>query len=1552
MPVGHQEQDSFYSLINTRIARLTIMKIALAWVSAVIGLIAMAPLFFALHEICSEALSDFVCAHNTKIKTMSLRCDCSNYPHLDDKKSCSLCQIHPSKGQCGFDSTDRSLSVPECRNKWHGPLCEQCNSVNQHDCTGACQTNYYGEQCKVKCDSTVCSNHGDCDSQTGKCICHNGYFTPRGSATQCQSACPKVCDDQQKNCSETQLVPCSAKGVCNSGVCECFEGFFNGVKGACEMTCNCNKTTEFCNPLKNYKCTCNAGLVRNGNECTNPIDDSTTPFLAPSLFSKCIRGTCGTRGRCNFAKDACVCDNQYKNHDGTIKHLFHVIDFDSGLPRFCNSTEALFDNEVIEWHSEKRDSISPEHDYFFGDEEGNPHPHNLRKKQSSVNKFELMTEPGAQGHNWTDAALLCSNTETCKGVVKHDNKYALVKQSSGEETPQSEVYEMDMDSTFECPDTGKVYIYKLNRILEPCFDCQNNWGPAPGQAGECTRFCDSNTCNGHGQCDPSTFQCNCNINLTNIPNNALTQKWDPETNCKFCLRGFHDETKKFNCSVPCNDVDCNQQMAAGVCSRNTTILQNTFDLITNQSDPMRRACKCFGTYRTAENCHRTCEDASHCNYHGECSGSVCVCNTGFFGPKCEFSCPDFFFRGQNSTKSQDVTNYTLNGIPYDNKSCNADEYARQCGRSDATEHDYVYCNENNVCTKATNVKSSSCNFGACQKLTTYVHENKTFSQTPCTKRDVFTNCSCDAGSSVSSCIRNRIFCDNGLCTKVGCKCSLDFFSGDACHIEGCPLHTFEHPNDNNIKSPCGENPPDDNKHCSRGECIPVGIGPEFGLEGQPPAESISAKNQGICKCRTSTNKYLNSTYYGYPEFTEKVCMNNIEDNVYVGGSCQSECTCNSSQTGVCEAIARPGCRCRQNPEKQTLFTGFGCNTPCDGLCRMNEEGNECNQIEPAFEGKLDVGRLMNKISEDCPCAQGNCKKTVSHQNCYTNIYPCNRAGKCSDTCKCYRVPQEVMSIIRFNFPLVLAETADCSHKCPHSNSSEWHDLIESYENNEQFLSKAISYVRDTDIQTQETKIIQFAKKYKQTVCSGHGMCLGELSLKVPNMLKCRCDSSYGGFDCAQLCEADESTIQYFESIGITHGSKVAQAASNFGISVCGSHAVCAEILSSGSVKCVPRGADSERFDINPALGHFYAHGNFENAAKNLRSKLPPESANKTVRLYRPFFVGNYSECLPNHFTEQKLLTTEAAIKEMPEAVRWQHERTCDVRCVQNSKQLPAQANGNLVTARIATHCCQSCFEDDWANYPLYGGCKTCMHIGANASDQCKTCTKKNAQERLDLPCAVLEGASNAHCATCRENFEYPEVMSGKNSIGEGTYPACVPCIKGQNGQVCSGHGRCQAEKELLTGTCVCQGPWSGPSCATSNICENGVRDKNGFCVCSRSTNPSLPNFGGLDCKTEHFKGQNPIRTQDQCLVIHNNGVRTICANKGFCNSAKSCTCVGHYNASLRCTELNDNVVDIYKDLICQCGGGNKVGNTDCSVGGPISLLTTDEACNELDILLN
>lgn len=1454
------------------------MKIVYAFLTACAVLVALSPVLVVLYKIIQDSLSKHVCSHGTRIRGAMLRCDCSKIPHLDDGMSCSDCQIASSHGECGFDSTTESMSVAVCYGKWSGPTCDDCNALSQtnHSCTGECKPDYYGRQCDKKCTASVtCSGKGTCTS-TGKCECEKGYWTQVLDGTECNGECE---------------ASCSGHGTCSHGRCQCDNGYYNTN---CSHPCNCGVGGE-CDQVTGA-CACFRGFVLNDQiqQCVKDAAVTQTQNLGAGYLARCKDDAvneefeeiapCKSRGRCSADGRACTCDNRFTHRQNRIIPVHAAASNPVPLTSCTDENITIYTDSYT--HAVKFTNVDGV-DAFVADADGHLHPHEflVNTNYKSVTLFDdSKVEPLPTKH---DAFIVCANNALlCQGIYESGGSFRLIHERCTESHHCST--EVSGGKVYARPPPGSLYrhgcvtatSYTLSKDYVPCRACEEHWGPAPIDDREsedtCTRLCskEDNTCNGHGSCDATTFLCNCDTDPPFI--SGHNQHWDSETNCAKCEENYFNEDDEFKCTVHCTDTSCNQERSRGACDTSDESLRLTVARW-EKNDIDQKPCRCVPPFRNDTNCFRMCrpDEQKDCSGNGECSGDGCVCNTGFHGPTCKFECPKFFYETIDESGTKVVRNKT-------------------------------------------------CNDGVCTALTDYVGGDgkKVFTQTPCVNH---TQCGCQ---NRADCDAHQIFCDtrtnNGICSKVGCSCP-DTYAGDMCHVSGCPLHEWN-VTGRTLKSPCGQTPPQNtNRHCMRGVCILKDPANARGTEAKP-ATSVNDLQEGVCLCRHSYDPTLKEKFYGKANFTENVCMTHNNRHFYIGGSCSGQCTCDEELYGVCASTTQETCACRQNPDGEPLFYGRTCSTACDGLCKWDETTLKCDSISQGF------------LSDKCPCyANATCSDKVSSKGCFEDIYPCSRLGTCeSGECVCHAMEHGVVSHVSHKLSMqiprqdvYMAAAHECKFTCPHSNLTAWHELTEYYEKHSLNLTKR-GESTEKAIEDQAKIVEEFYAKYTATVCSGHGTCDGPLRTAsargsaANNVMHCQCDANHGGFDCSKSCALDTDTGVLFRSLGYDEGMHVARAAKLFGISVCGAHARCEEMLATGLVDCVPNGVLASNFEFGKSV-HFYTQSNLTVAMGRVKLKASIND-NRVLDAYRPYFVGQYAECKASHFTSTPLELGQvpSAINKMDTVVGWQYRRTCDAECITDVVTEVARTNTSI--APRPAHCCSVCWADDWEAYPEYGGCKTCTHHGANPSTQCKECLVENAKTDLVSAC----GGANSHCNACKDDFAYPRTFpTSRVDFDAGTFfPKCVPCLRGVYGEVCSGHGNCITGGASFAddaGLCTCTSGWTGVSCAKPPnpdlTSQCGVKGNlnNGFCECTQG--PLGDNFGGLDCKTKHNK-INPLPVGRPCLTISPTGDPLECAGRGTCRGG-SCDCHSpDFDPSSRCTELKDEVSTRHERLMCLCDEEN------------------------------
>lgn len=227
---------------------------------------------------CKPACQFGTCTEDTNLPD-PVYCDCNSNWYGD---ACNVyceptttCNGHGSCRNDGSCQCESFWSVnPDCS----VPLCDRCeNGQCVLPFTCECDTNFYGSNCDIFCESnTNCSGNGDC-TQSGTCGCLSGWG---------EDDCSKpICDPD-----------------CNSGDCV--------APDSCDCS-NTGYTGDNCEiPVCSFIYNGNETDCQNGGNCTAPnvcsCDEKYSGRLCavPLCFPECVRGFCSAPG-------ICTCDENY-----------------------------------------------------------------------------------------------------------------------------------------------------------------------------------------------------------------------------------------------------------------------------------------------------------------------------------------------------------------------------------------------------------------------------------------------------------------------------------------------------------------------------------------------------------------------------------------------------------------------------------------------------------------------------------------------------------------------------------------------------------------------------------------------------------------------------------------------------------------------------------------------------------------------------------------------------------------------------------------------------------------------------------------------------------------------------------------------------------------------------------------------------------------------------------------------------------------------------------------------------------------------------------------
>jgi hypothetical protein len=215
---------------------------------------------------------------------------------LYDKVEPTACPLAENKimctnkdnGWCVFTDKETNEQRCSCNHGYYGTACEKVM------CPGEGQDLYMAKNADGGRNDGVCSNHGDCDSDTGMCTtCDDGFY--HGEKKACElKHCPPSKDG-------TVDEKCSGHGSCDTirGICSCEEGFSGP---GCE----------------NQSCPNSNGVLyayTSGNACNGrgacDVDSGKCACTQPYYGDSCEKSKCPDDclglGGCNAQTGKCAC---------------------------------------------------------------------------------------------------------------------------------------------------------------------------------------------------------------------------------------------------------------------------------------------------------------------------------------------------------------------------------------------------------------------------------------------------------------------------------------------------------------------------------------------------------------------------------------------------------------------------------------------------------------------------------------------------------------------------------------------------------------------------------------------------------------------------------------------------------------------------------------------------------------------------------------------------------------------------------------------------------------------------------------------------------------------------------------------------------------------------------------------------------------------------------------------------------------------------------------------------------------------------------------------
>ena len=291
---------------------------------------------------CNPTCQFGVCSNETCIcnpNYIGETCNqCKNGFYSIDCLPCQNCGELDNQGFC--DQGLNGTGVCICNEEWGGPFCneELCDPRCQGECIDGlciCDSGMFGEFCdQISCVDNC--DHGSCNSNE-ICICDNGWKGEFCNLTSnCNPNCingncveelglcycgpdPSICN---LDCSNLNCNPvCKNGGVCNSGQCNCLEGYSGND---CSII-NCNPICKNGGVCNSGQCNCLEGY--SGNDCSiincNPKCNTFGGFCEMGICN-CNENSCGNScefvdcnncnrltGNCNRTTGNCDCKENY-----------------------------------------------------------------------------------------------------------------------------------------------------------------------------------------------------------------------------------------------------------------------------------------------------------------------------------------------------------------------------------------------------------------------------------------------------------------------------------------------------------------------------------------------------------------------------------------------------------------------------------------------------------------------------------------------------------------------------------------------------------------------------------------------------------------------------------------------------------------------------------------------------------------------------------------------------------------------------------------------------------------------------------------------------------------------------------------------------------------------------------------------------------------------------------------------------------------------------------------------------------------------------------------
>ncbi|MBN3314859.1 AGRE1 protein, partial [Atractosteus spatula] len=400
----------------------------------------------------------------------------------------------------------------------------------------------YSTYCSIHstCSPSACGTNSQCDTDTGRCSCNNGYkfpdtFPPANNSDYCEDI---------DECKENSLI-CGSNAECtnNAGsyTCSCYSGYtpppgvtLTNQSWPCKDIDECAQSPPICGPnaqctnsVGSYSCACDTGfIIPTGVKVTNnshPCQDIHECDKNPSIcgpYAECIN----TPGKYN-----CSCNTGYRPPDGVTMTKINECTED---PSICGPSAEC---------TNTAGSYNCSCDLGYGPGAG----------VTLINIDECLQSPPICGPN-----ALCNNTPgsykcSCKTGFRSKLGTSITSINQCQDIDECEDDPSVCGSNANCTNTAGSYI----------CSCHSGYSSPPGVS----QVNKSHPCQDTDECTQVPLVCGPNSNCANS---------NGSYNCS-CWNGYkaQDGAKVINDNNPCQDIDeCAQN--SSICGLNTMCYNN------------------------------------------------------------------------------------------------------------------------------------------------------------------------------------------------------------------------------------------------------------------------------------------------------------------------------------------------------------------------------------------------------------------------------------------------------------------------------------------------------------------------------------------------------------------------------------------------------------------------------------------------------------------------------------------------------------------------------------------------------------------------------------------------------------------------------------------------------------------------------------------------------------------------------------------------------------------------------------------------------------------